>query len=176
MSRCEAMLADLTLIDAEFGPTLQRDTEGFCRASIGMVEASNVETYSSTAQGNSYCVPSPGALLRSHMDTLIRVHGASGSGSHMRAYKLRGIPNDVLHGLEAKKSSKSRRTKLGYYIAAMGACEEANGLPLFGDTRDPGEFLRLEIEAPKHIRLTEGKDCFARMNASRYIRNTLRER
>ena len=141
-------MADLSLIDAEFGSTLHRDTEEFRRASTGMVEAPNAAGYSSTAQENSYCAPAPGGLLRSHMDTLIRVHRASGSGSHMRGHTLRDMPSDVPPWLRARHPSKGNPTKRGDIIAAMDACDGANGLPLFWRSRKPGEFLRLEIDAP----------------------------
>ena len=55
-----------------------------------------------------------------------------------------------------RSPAKSKTTKLGNFIDAMGACEAENGLPLFGKSPNSIEFLRLEIDAARYIRLIDG--------------------
>ena len=68
---------------------------------------------------------------------MIRAHKASGQGAHMRAYKLRDRPAEILPCTMATQSSDNKHTKLENFFDAPDAVSAANGIPIFGGRRIP---------------------------------------
>ena len=158
--RCAEMMGSLHLIGDEFGATLLPDAEEFCRSMLSHREKlQNVNESSDTpagiAQGGTFGDACDMRGIQDHIGTLLRARRAT-SGTHLRLYKLRDLPDDVFHGLKTSTSLKNKSANIENVNNAIDAINEANLLPLFGRTTKKIESHRLD--SAKYIRLVTGED------------------
>ena len=115
------------------------------------------DTPAGIAQGDTFGDAGDIRGIQGHIDTLLRAHRDT-SGTHLRLYKLRDLPNDVLPGLNTSTSLRSNPTKLENFNNATDAINAADLLPIFGRTTKPTEFHRLEIDDSEYILLVNGNN------------------
>ena len=77
------------------------------------------------------------------------VHVATAPCTHVKEYKIRNLPNNVLEGLKSGSSMKNKPTKIQNFTDALQTCKEGNTLELFRMAEKHGEFMRLDVDVRK---------------------------
>ena len=148
ISACEEMAQGLRLVDSASGPNLQGDTESLCAQMIGGKDHTQKESHDADGPVPSADIPRAGRNrdqeLRDSVEMLRRVRRATASDANVRAYKICALPDTVLPGIRALRSSKNKPTKMRNFTTAPDIVSASDEVQSFRKAGNGPDFHRLD--------------------------------